>query len=202
MTTQKTQADLGLGYPGRSLVTVANFAALVGVSQQAVRKALAAGRLTAKIVNGRTLFDPLTALAEFEANRQRARTPSMKPEAHPPPAGPAGTDPAPSDLGATAQALREARLRTERAKAEKQELETERLKGNLVEAAAVRAAGTDIGTLTRAEFESLADQLAPELAAELDTDRIHTLLEVAIENTLLRIAKASRRSLDRMTSPS
>ncbi len=50
------------------------------------------------------------------------------------------------------------------ARAETREIELAKLKGDLVETAAVRAVGTEAGTVLRAALENLPDQVAPLLA--------------------------------------
>lgn len=56
------------------------------------------------------------------------------------------------------------------ARAETREIELAKLKGDLVETAAVRAAGVESGTVLRAALENLPDQIAPMLA-EGDPER-------------------------------
>ena len=56
------------------------------------------------------------------------------------------------------------------ARAETREIELAKLKGDLVETAAVRAAGVEAGTVLRAMLENLPDQIAPMLG-EGDPER-------------------------------
>lgn len=76
------------------------------------------------------------------------------------------------------------------ARAETREIELAKLKGDLVDTAAVRAAGTEAGTVLRAALENWPDHLAPVLA-EGDPDReqrIRARLAEQVELTLTEIS--------------
>lgn len=76
----------------------------------------------------------------------------------------------------------------------------ERMEGELAETASIRNAGERIGIAFRTRFENLPDQLAPQLAAETDVERVHALLVEAIEQALADTSRDVRQWVDQLRS--
>ena len=78
-------------------------------------------------------------------------------------------------------------------------VEHEKLVGTLCETGAVHHAAGEAGTITRAIFENLVDQIAPILAAESSEERIHALLVEQIEQALHDVADRTAAAIKAMT---
>jgi hypothetical protein len=78
----------------------------------------------------------------------------------------------------------EARARKEHYLALQAKLDYETRSGALVERGAVRRLAVEMGTVFRTSLERLPDQLASQLAAEPDGERVHALLTEAVEQVL------------------
>lgn len=77
-------------------------------------------------------------------------------------------------------------------------VEHEKLVGTLCETGAVHHAAGEAGTITRAIFENLADQIAPILAAESSEGRVHALLVEHIEQALHDVADRTAAAIKAM----
>ena len=107
-------------------------------------------------------------------------------------------DPEPPDAAPVNNGYADARAEKERWAAKHAQLDYEKAAGRLVESATVAAAGRELGTLMRQVFERMPDQLAPELAAELDADRVHALLQSAIDDALRLLSERCRALAERV----
>jgi len=87
------------------------------------------------------------------------------------------------------------------ARAETREIELAKLKGDLVETAAVRAAGAEAGTVLRAALENLPDQVAPLLAEGNPEreERIRARLAEHVELVLTEISNKINKALSEQT---
>lgn len=179
-------------------VTFSEFARLQGWSPSYVTKLRQAGRLVLT-ENGKRVFVE-KSLARIEETRdpnrddvaaRHAETRATPARSHDP--GPVG-DPLPPSTKDTqsqaGQSFAASRAVKERFLALGAKLEYERAVGKVVETAAVRAAGTEAGTVLRAALENLPDHLAPELA-EGDPEReqrIRARLAGHVEQVLTEIS--------------
>jgi hypothetical protein len=156
------------------LLTQAAYARHRGVTRQAVREAIRAGRIT---VDADGLLDPVAADAQWQARtRPRAR-----------PAG--GASQAAPDTTAGGTGYLEAKRRQAVADAEVAELRLAELRGELVRVADVRHAyGRRLAGLREALL-SLPPRLAPVLAAEPDQLRVLRALEDALHHALRESAE-------------
>jgi hypothetical protein len=97
-----------------------------------------------------------------------------------------------------ADALRAARAKRAGHEAEISRLTLERMQGKLAETASIRDAGERLGIALRTRLENLPDQLAPQLAAQTDTERVHALLVEAVEQVLQDTARDLRHWLQQL----
>lgn len=187
------------------LISQAEYARYRGVSQEAVRKALKAGRITGlPDEKGRVRIDPDVADIQWEKNtdpKQSARVNAPKGAARggAPVKGAQGND----DGGF----YWDARSRREMADARRAELELEKLEGTLVERKQVEAAASRIGRLLRDSLMGVPSRLAPELAAKDDVGEVEKALTDAIRGVLedsarigSPVAGCSKRDLAPSTS--
>lgn len=125
-----------------------------------------------------------------DPNRTDVRQRWDKYRAQPPEEGEEGDDEADdasaSHNGPTFQAERRRKMRAD---ADLAEMERDRLAGLLVKTAAVRAAGTEAGTVIRAALENLPDQLAPMLAPITDEEKLRAFLADHMESVLAELAQ-------------
>lgn len=158
--------------------SLSEFAELLGVRPSRVTQLKQAGRLVLTADGKRVRIEASRArIKETESGQpqhaasrrhwQERRNGAPEPETPP-----NETPPTPEDGGETPIAGTRAywERREAAARAETREIELAKLKGDLVETAAVRAAGVEAGTVLRAALENLPDHLAPVLA-EGDPER-------------------------------
>lgn len=132
----------------------------------------------------------------WQGQRDPAPAPETSPgEEDPAPSGPVAPVAAPGSRAywERVDAEERARIRT---------IERRRLEGELVETAAVRAAGAEAGTVLRAAFENLADHLAP-LLGEGDPERerrIHARLAEHVGTVLAEVSN-KLKSLSEQAAP-
>lgn len=160
--------------------SLSEFAELLGVRPSRVTQLKQAGRLVLTDDGRRVRVEASRArIKETEsgqpqhaASRRRwqERRDGGAPEPEAPPENEA--PPAPEDSGEAPTPGTRAywERREAAARAETREIELAKLKVDLVETAAVRAAGVEAGTVLRAALENLPDQIAPMLA-EGDPER-------------------------------
>jgi hypothetical protein len=185
-------------------VTEAELADLLGVTRQAINKAVQRGRLTRE-EDGR--LDPIRARRDWEQNRRRRRKnagpspvadfpllPAVAPPAAPSPpagAGEVGEHTAAEamlDAGqiptiAQSQAVREAY----KTRAEK--LKFEREAGRLIERTQVVATWHRVVRTTRDRLLLLPERMAPVLAAETDPVVVRRLIEAELRAALEEITE-------------
>lgn len=175
---------------GPQLVTQAEYARMRGVSKEAVRKAVLAGRIS--VIGDKKLLDPKVADIQWQQN-SRARV-TTKPQqagqdaAGAPIAPPAGGDaiqPAESAPAADSAASRpgslsaepgynEARTRRELAEAHKAELEAAKMSGRLVERDKVERAVRDMFQALRDRVMAVPRRTAPAVVGLAEVREIET----------------------------
>jgi phage terminase Nu1 subunit (DNA packaging protein) len=96
-------------------------------------------------------------------------------------------------LEGAARIAKFAKAREGLAQAQIREMERDKLAGRLLAREDVEQALTDVGALVRAELDALPDQLAPQLAAPMSADEVHTLLTAHCRNILIRLADTLRK---------
>lgn len=171
-----------------------------GVSGEAVRKAVASGRLTKSVVydaKGRPSIDPDLAAGEWEAGThpthggkrtEPAASPQPAPVAAPrpqaaPALAPADDEPRPTPGGAAAtfaqsRAIKEAYL------ARLAKLEFEEKSGVLVKADAVKNEAFKVARLVRDAMLNIPDRVSSELAADTEPFVVHRKLTLEIRKAL------------------
>lgn len=171
----------------QELITQAEYARRRKVSREAVRKAVAAGRIT--LIRGKV--DPEVANIQWERNTDlhqslRANAQKMMGEGGGAPDGgahkPDGAH-APEGSGTD---LLSARTRFEQARAENEELDLQQRRGLLVVAVDVRRTAHDVARQAREMLTGIPDRLATQLAVESDPAKVHAMLDAEI----LRVCEA------------
>ena len=190
-----------------TIATRAEFARLQGWDRSYVTRLAQQGRLVlsaegrvdveASIARIKATEDPnRDDVRERHAKERAAKGVAPAPEPPDDDDDPEGDEaPAPVNNG-----YADARAEKERWAAKHAQLDYEKAAGRLVESATVAAAGRELGTLMRQVFERLPDQLAPELAAEVDADRVHALLQSAIDDALRMLSDRCRALAERVMS--
>lgn len=160
-------------------VTIAEFARSRGISSEAVRKAIGAGRLVnclSKNEKGRLRIDPEMADEEWAANTKHHHAP--KPQRL------ASGDPAGESKPETAN-YNASRAKREMYQAELARLEYEEKHGTLVNAEEIKQQAFRIARQVRDGMLNIPDRIAAELAAETDTFAIHKRLTEEIKKALI-----------------
>ena len=170
----------------------------LGVSETAVRKALAAGRIARDPDGG---FDIVKAKRQWAGNTDAAQQrPTAKASLRPVPAAALesvretlrdqGDEPAPGG-----PSFLQARTANEVLKAQERRLRLQRLKGELIDRARATA---QVFTLARQERDAWTQwpaRVAADLAAELgmETHTVQTVLEAAVKAHLAELAELKPR---------
>lgn len=172
------------------LIGLREYARRRGVSLGAVQKAVKSGRIV--LLDGK--IDPEVADIQWQRNtdasRQRgaAAVASMASAAAITPRSTRGDS---GDDGAGPQLL-ESRARREQALAELAELELAEKRGELVPVADIRKALIPKILGVRDALDTLADRLAPLIAAETDPAKVYALLKAEHRQILSQISTESR----------
>jgi hypothetical protein len=172
------------------LLKMAEYARRRGVSRSAVSKAVRAGRIS--LIDGR--IDPAVADIQWQRNtdpQQALRaTRGRMPRAVAPPL------PGPASGAAPDDGFGDARARREQALAELAELELAERRRELVRVEHVRhaLAGKIMGV--RDALDTLADRLAPLLAAEADSAKVYALLREEVRRALAGLAADAELRVD------
>jgi hypothetical protein len=152
-------------------LSLRKFAAHVGATENAVRKAIKSGRLVKSI--GRTakgqpcIADVELAAAEWTQNASR----------------PNGAEIIPTDTLVNAQ--REATIE----RARKLRLDNDLTEGITVEVAKVKREAFESGRTIRKALMNIPARLSAELAAEPDAGRVYSKLEAALREALVTLAE-------------
>ena len=163
----------------QNLISQADYARHRGCSREAVRRAIASGRITA--FGPEKLLDAGLADSQWQANT-RSRVGTAKPSADPTSA------PAPVlDNGAS---YSDWRTRREAAEAQSAELALAELRGELVRAADVRLALSRRVAGLRESFLQLPARVVPLLAADPLPASMDRLLRAEIVTALAQLAEA------------
>lgn len=171
----------------RTLVTKSEFARLVEVSPASVTKAIAQGRISVVLVNGRELLDPVESLASWRA-RTRSRIDVQLGDDSPSaaPSVPARDPGRPDEL-------RQARQRMEHAQAELAEHRVAVLRGELVERRAVEFVLRELAAAVHDGFGSFPDRVAPSLV-DREQSGIRAVLVDELEKLQRRIGLAVEKA--------
>ncbi len=170
------------------LITQSEYARHRVCTREAVRKAVASGRISA--------FGPdqriNAALADsqwLQNTRSRARPGAHTPGGTTaPPAGPGLSGAPPADVAPGVPGYDVSRARREQAEARMAELKLQRELRSVLDRSDVRNAVADVATRIRVELEGLADTLAHQLAYVSDESLIRTTIAIQVERVLQRMA--------------
>lgn len=190
-------------------VSIRECARQLGVSDTAIRKAIALGRC-AKLPDGTVDVDAVRAGMAGTANPFRGGkrqagivgTPQTFPPLDAPDApraaapAPAAHAPVPTASDKQAQLLT-ARLSSEQTRAEREAIELAQLKRTVVELAPIVRAVTDAMVEARSAIMSLPDRLTPIVTPETDAGKVYA----AIETEVLRVCTALQAKFARMAEP-
>lgn len=171
------------------MITQSAYAKQRGVSREAVRQAIAAGRII--LIDGK--IDPDVADVQWERNT-RPRLKASPPHHDPAPLAlsPSPQDPAPAaDSGL--YDLHLARAKREHHEANIAEMRERQRAGELVELREVELAYTSLAAQLRAAIERIPDKLATRMAAETDENIIHTLLMDELDAALDDMAQTAQQ---------
>lgn len=157
-------------------VSLRAFAKVLGVSHPAVRKAIAAGRLSTLVVGKNERGQPVilnveAARMEWEANASR-------------PTKPAGAPKASTAASSLASVQRDIGLERK----EKLRFENDLRRGRYVLLEDAKREAFEAERIIREGVLNIATRLAPELAAETDPHRVYALLDKELRAALGRIA--------------
>lgn len=195
------------------LVPLREFGRQIGVSGEAVRKAIASGRIPQAAVgeivlkSGRSrpaIKDVQLAISSWGANTNenhagqrgkvradKAQDPELREAKESPLASP-GTAPVSASGFAKAKAVRET------FQAKLAQLEYEEKSGKLISTDKVRIAQFTQGQIIRDAILNIPDRIAAQLAAALGKDvpahTVRTVMDVELRNLLIEVAKLGRSS--------
>lgn len=93
------------------------------------------------------------------------------------------------DLAAQSLSYQKSRAKNEHFKALQQEAEYKKFIGELVEVAAVKKIGADLGAYLRTSLENMADQMSAELAVIKDPALVHSAMIEHVEHVLNEISR-------------
>lgn len=164
-------------------ISLREFGRLRGVSGEAVRKAIASGRLSRSVTyddKGRPSVDPVLAASEWDMQTHPTHGGKRGPDAPPPEMA---DEPRPTASGAAAtfaqsRAIKEAYL------ARLAKLEFEEKSGVLVKADAVKNEAFKVARLVRDAMLNIPDRVSSELAADTDAFVVHRKLTLEIRKAL------------------
>jgi hypothetical protein len=183
-------------------LTIRGYARHRGVSHTAVRKALAAGRITSAAGGG---IDPVIADQQWatSTNLSKPRNSvtgvpkkSRRPLAPSEPLGTSGLESAADTSSADGSATRlvssyaASRAAREAYLARLAKLDFEERSGKLIDADQVRAQIFGLGRRLRDALMGLPDRLAPVLAGEMDQQQVHRILSEEIMICLAELSAA------------
>jgi len=175
------------------LISQSEYAKRREVSREAVRQAVAAGRIS--LIDGK--IDPEVADIQWAKNTRNPKAAFAQPKplldfAALAAAQAIPVDPAlPAPDSAVTQIvydLQLSRAKREHHEANIAEMRERQKAGELVELAQVHLAYTTLAAQLRAALERIPDKIAPRLAAETDEHTIHTLLLAELDQAMLDMA--------------
>lgn len=172
------------------LISQAEYAKRRGISREAVRQAVAAGRIN--LIDGK--IDPAVADIQWAANTRNPKAAFAQPKA---PLIERLIPQEPSDLlpdtaiTQTVYDLQLSRAKREHHEANIAEMRERQRAGELVELQQVHLAYTTLAAQLRAALERIPDKLAPRLAAEGDEHTVHSLLLAELDAALIDMAQSA-----------
>jgi hypothetical protein len=174
------------------LISQSEYAKRRNVSREAVRQAVAAGRVS--LINGK--IDPDVADIQWVKNTKNPKAAFAQPKplldfSAGAPTQPAAAPSQPLPDSAITQVvydLQLSRAKREHHEANIAEMRERQKAGELVELAQVHLAYTTLAAQLRAALERIPDKIAPRLAAETDEHTIHTLLLAELDQAMLDMA--------------
>lgn len=168
-------------------VTIAQFAAIRGVTVQAVRKAIKDCRISGYTgSDGVVRLNKNEALRQWEENTNQANDRSV----------PQDDDEDGEDQAEAKKAVNyhQSRAIRERYSAKTAKLEYRKLAGSLVSAVKVKTEAFECARITRDAILNVPNRLAPELAGESDPVKVHIMLTKALTEALESLADAGDRA--------
>lgn len=180
------------------LVTQKEFAAMKGVSAEAVRQAIAGGRLKKCLhwdgIHKKPKLDPVVAAQEWEKNtdhtkRYRGNDIRVPLPGQSEPKPPAPTAIRSDDAPASGPSMMQSRAIREAYQARLAKLDYEERTGKLVDADAVKAEAFKIARTVRDSMLNIPDRVAAEFAGINNTHEIHTRLTEEIRKALDGLAE-------------
>lgn len=163
-----------------NVITIAEFARLRGITSDAVRKAITAGRLVdclRKTEKGRLRIDSEIADQEWERNTAHHRKPGPQRVVSGGLPDEESTDGSPN--------FNVSRAKREMYQAELARLEYEEKHGTLVNAEEIKKEAFRVARQVRDAILNIPDRISAELAAETDTFAVHKLLTNEIKKALV-----------------
>ncbi len=174
------------------------FAAFIGRSPSYVTKLLKDGRLVMQDAKRVLVAESVKRIADTKgarddvAARWAARAGSEMPEP------PTGTASATEGAESGGETLTSARSRKEAAQASQEELKLAQMRRDLIPREEVEAAMRFVGAAVRAEWDVLADQVAPLVASVSAMDECHALLQDHGRNALERLGQVIARQREEL----
>jgi transcriptional regulator with XRE-family HTH domain len=169
-------------------ITQSEFAKLMGVSKQAVSKAIKEKRLTQVIdySTGKLMLNPEMATAEWSKKTEMRIENSQMGANYRPIGGQSPDDPANEDDGISKETggLYKAKTDKERIQAKILELEYKELTGELIPADRVKKDAFKLARLLREAVLNVPARICNELAAETDPFKVHQKLSTALTAAL------------------
>ncbi len=172
------------------LISQSEYANRRNVSREAVRQAVAAGRIS--LIDGK--IDPDVADMQWAKNTKNPKAAFAQPKplldfTAPTQPSAAPSQPLPdSAITQTVYDLQLSRAKREHHEANIAEMRERQKAGELVELAQVHLAYTTLAAQLRAALERIPDKITPRLAAETDEHAIHTLLLAELDQAMMDMA--------------
>lgn len=170
------------------LISQSEYAKQRGISREAVRQAVAAGRIN--LIDGK--IDPAVADIQWAANTRNPKAAFAQPKllierSIPDPAAPFPDTAIPQ----TVYDLQLSRAKREHHEANIAEMRERQKAGELVELAQVHLAYTTLAAQLRSALERIPDKIATRIAAETDEHTVHALLLAELDQAMLDMANTA-----------
>lgn len=174
-----------------SLISQSEYAKRRDVSREAVRQAVAAGRIS--LIDGK--IDPEVADIQWAKNTRNPKAAFAQPKplldyTPPPDFHPPRTD---TSTSPTIYDLQLSRAKREYHEANIAEMRERQKAGELVELADVHLAYTTLAAQLRSALERIPDKLAPRLTAETDEHTVHALLLAELDQAMMDMAQTAEQ---------
>ena len=175
-------------------VSQAEFARMQGWSRSHVTGLKKDGRLVTEEKGKRVLVLMDESLARIEATKDPNRDDVSKRHAAER-AGEVEQQPAAPEDEAATMSYQKARAKKEHYLAAQAETEFRKQIGELVDVAAVKKAGVDLGAYLRTSMENMVDQMSSELAVISDPALVHSTMSEHVEHVLGELSRKLQSGL-------